>query len=734
MSPLCRAAAGVAFVTACFAPITLARAAAPEDSTITAVRESPLQRNADRTSVVGSRGQARSLPGSAHYLGPDVLPFQDQSFDNIGRLLMRLPGVYAIGEDGYGLRPNLGMRGVAPYRSAGLTIMEDGVLAAPAPYAAPGLPVFAGLGRTESIEVLKGSSQIPYGPQTAGGVINLPTLPTPDDLVAQARLSLGTYDAHTMHVDYGDSWKGVSWLLGTHQTRTDGFKALDGGGDTGFEHDDYLIKLAFATGLHADHYQNVLFKTGWFRTDARDSYLGLTDEDFAATPYRRYAASEQDRMKHEAGQLLLRHFIVLNDALDVTTSLYRNEVDMDWYLLESVNGENLSDVLSSPTAFADEYHVLTGDSTSADDALTVKANAHAYFSTGIESKLGAVFGTGGARHNLEVGLRYHEDEEDRLDRIDGYRMVGGGAMVLTSQGPDGGAGGSDNQVNQAKALAGFVRDRISGDKVSVTPGLRVEYVRTTQTSYAAGDAERSTATSVVENSTTALLPGIGVAYRATPDVLLLGGIHTGFTPPTPARGGDGDRAVQYEAGARAKNGGLEAAVIGFVNDRSWAGAASWERASGVEVSAGYEIHDPEYGVALTAAYTFTHAEYLGGDVALDYAGVFYSASDGDDVPYVPEHAATAALVLTTRKSYASVVANFASHMRTQPGSGDFVPSLTADDRFLLDIVTEYELIRHVRIFASVYNVIDDAYVASRFPYGAHPGAPRTFTAGLKLQL
>jgi hypothetical protein len=44
------------------------------------------------------------------------------------------------------------------------------------------------------------------------------------------------------------------------------------------------------------------------------------------------------------------------------------------------------------------------------------------------------------------------------------------------------------------------------------------------------------------------------------------------------------------------------------------------------------------------------------------------------------------------------------------------------------------LIAHVRIFASVYNLLDEVYIASRFPYGAHPGAPQMFTAGLKLSL
>ena len=75
---------------------------------------------------------------------------------DIQKILTAVPGVYMRTEEGYGLRPNISIRGTAIERSGKITIMEDGILVAPAPYTASSAYYFPTTARIHSVEVLKG--------------------------------------------------------------------------------------------------------------------------------------------------------------------------------------------------------------------------------------------------------------------------------------------------------------------------------------------------------------------------------------------------------------------------------------------------------------------------------------------------------------------------------------------------------------------------------------------------
>jgi Fe(3+) dicitrate transport protein len=237
-----------------------------------------------RESLTGGPGGIRDLPGSAHYVGVEQL--RTHADTDVMRVLREIPGVNIQEEDGYGLRPNIGLRGVGTERTEKVTVMEDGVLVAPAPYAAPAAYYFPTVGRMHGVEVRKGASQVKYGPYTTAGALNLLSTPIPSEFSGYAEGFVGENEARNVHLHVGNSYRNVGFLLETYQANVAGFKEifpLDDL-DTGFDKGDYLAKVRVNTNPTAPVYQALELKLS--RTDevSRETYLGLP----AATPAARW--------------------------------------------------------------------------------------------------------------------------------------------------------------------------------------------------------------------------------------------------------------------------------------------------------------------------------------------------------------------------------------------------------------------------------------------------------------
>ena len=188
--------------------------------------------------MLGSKFEAQNRTGSAYYISPKELG--KFGYTDINRMLKSVPGVNVYEEDGFGLRPNISLRGTKAERSERISLMEDGVLAAPAPYSAPAAYYFPNAGRMYAIEVLKGSSQVQYGPFTTGGAINMVSTPIPTKFSAKLNASYGSYNTLKTYASIGNSFKYTGFLVEYLRYQSDGFRKDEPNERTGFKRNDLL--------------------------------------------------------------------------------------------------------------------------------------------------------------------------------------------------------------------------------------------------------------------------------------------------------------------------------------------------------------------------------------------------------------------------------------------------------------------------------------------------------------
>lgn len=708
----------------------------------------------DRVTVVGQPIWRSNIPGAASYVSAEQL--QKQKYSDINRILRSISGVNIQEEDGFGLRPNIGLRGAGSERSSKINIMEDGILAAPAPYSAPAAYYFPNVSRMKSIEVRKGSSQIKYGPNTTGGALNLISTPIPTELSGNAEFSLGERNSNNLYANFGNRKERFGYLIEASQLGDDGFKELDGGGNTGYFIRDILGKFMVKSSPDASVYQRFELKIGYHTETSNETYLGLSRDDFNKNPFRRYAASQVDEMNTNHTQFLTRHVAILSKNVDLTTSLYRNDFTREWYKLNNLNTNvatintgSMSSILANPSANSTELSYLRG-ADSPDDALTVRNNNREYFSQGIESILGLNLNTGSAENQLELGFRLHQDEEDRFQFEDDYRMENG-EMILTTPGVP---GEQNNRIGSATALSVFVQDKIKFNRFTFTPGLRYENIWFTNEDFGRNDVDR-TGQNLRETNYTVnvFLPGFGTTYQATDDLSVIAGIHRGFSPPSPSSPieTESEKSVNYEFGFRYDVPRFQAEIIGFFNNYSNLLGSDLAAAGGSGTTAQFNAGEVEVvGLEITANtdlaslfgissvslpfnnnYTFTNATFQSSfDSGFKPWG---EVQQGDEIPFIPKHQFNSSLSIEAQKLITGLNASYQPAMRTTAGSGSIPDQLSTDSYFLLDFQSSYSLNSDLSIFANVRNLLDNEYIVSDRPAGVRPGLPRTIIGGISVQ-
>ena len=678
----------------------------------------------EEITIIGDAPAQKELAGSGAVIESKQLRLEVAT--DINQILKTVPGIYIREEEGFGLRPNIGIRGATAERSARILLLEDGVPIAPAPYAAPAAYYFPTLARMSSVEVLKGVSMLSHGPQSTGGALNLISTPLPTETGGSLRASLGSFGSSDTTVSYGIAGNELSALVEATQRHSDGFKSLDGdGSDTGFDIADYLVKLGWMGDT-----QQLLFKAQYSAETSNETYTGLSDRDFGANANRRYLMTALDQMDNHHASVSLRHFWQISDNVELSSEWYRNDFARDWYKLGNgatwIDRANAGDDLAAA--------ILHGDADVA--GLYYKHNNREYLAEGVR----LAFSWLTDQHTIELSSRWHDDRVDRWQPSDVYDQVNGELIFRESVSPS----GSNNRLEGATANALALTDAWQvSDRLRLDLALRRETVKSFSNRFA--DAARDDLSDSRRNRTQVTLPGIGAFYELTPSIAVLAGIHKGFSPLGAGAKPDEkpELSVNWEMGVR-YSGVVDADVIVFRSDFDNKaeicsvaspcsnGAEQGAFVTGEAVIQGVELSlSGEYELGLASvpvAVSFTQT-----DAEITSARGLSGVQNGDYLAAVPKTMAAirTGLVFATGTEVLAT-AKFTDALCIKAGCNRDNDALSQTDSYWsVDLALHHELSDSLSGFVKLENATDERAIVSRQPDGARPNKPQSLIAGFE---
>lgn len=687
-----------------------------------------------------------SVPGSFHVVDEEAL-IERRPF-SVREALNNVPGVNIVGEDAFVLAPNIGIRGLDPRRTSRTLLMEDGMPLFLAPYGDPSAHYSTPLQRVNRIEVVKGSGQILYGPQTIGGMINFVTKPVPTNgFAGSVQASAGNNNFTGLHLNagYGNEQGGI--MFDALQNKGDGIRD-----NHEFDVQEYTVKGQ----LNLTDRQTLIAKVGYYEEDSNISETGLGEIDYDRNKFQA-PSGKNDRFEHERKTLQLQHIFQFDDATKLSTQAYYADAYRSSF--RQANDPGRFDDNNDSTGITELERCPAGLNAATEANAEQCGGRHrprSYIYYGFEPRLDFQHNLFGLQSDAVVGFRYHQEDIKRRQ----FRGNDARAQSLSFL--------KDNAELVASAVADFREDiRIDVDAKSyyaqntfhagnwaLTPGVRVEDLKfKTTILQAEGDAGFATRT----NRQTEVLPGFGVAWNGITNTTVFAGVHKGFAPPRPDRDIDEltidntkpETSVNYELGLRStffKGVSFESTLFHtqlddiVINN----GAGSFINGGESEQS-GFEFAGR---VDFGTIYNTPHNIYLQGSYTNVFTAEFtkdgLNASDGimkgDRLPYAPRHIASVSIGYEHPIGLnARVGVDYVSRQEPdtfarvlQPvdaalsGLAGDIPAYT-----LLNMSVNFKPVgSKASYFLSGYNLADREYLASRVD-GMAVGRGRQVIAGIR---
>jgi Fe(3+) dicitrate transport protein len=442
-------------------------------------------------------------------------------------LLKKVSGINISGDMGISNRLNVGIRGSYPRRSVNILLLEDGTPIAPAPYLAPEAYYNPPSDRIDGIEIMKGADILTYGSNTMYGVINYITKKPSLKPTLGVNLTSGENGYHSQYITYGGTWDKIGAELQVLNKQFGGFQDNS-------QSSIFNTTAKIYTELNSN--SSVYLKFNYHKETSKASYSALTPYSYKISP-KQNPFDADDLNTKRYGIDLIYNFKASKHIL-LSTKGYVSQFQRDWWRQENV----LIKASTAKAYLGDEiynsrYSYLDGQTFGNDDYIRVgkisakkestRARNRTFRVAGIQQSLKYNYNAENFKMNFEASVKGHWESFNNFEmKNDSSRFARSGVI-------------DRDQFFQLAAYSGFLKNKFSIKRISLTPSLRYELVemyafdKLLISKMTGNDGSKYFGSQ--KNVYSSLIPGVSIGY----DILtkyenklnFYGGVYKGYTAP-----------------------------------------------------------------------------------------------------------------------------------------------------------------------------------------------------------
>lgn len=630
----------------------------------------------------GIKGEIKDIPGTVSVI--DAKQIQESGAQNIGQIINRVPGVNYLDEDGRGLKPNVGLRGLDPLRNRNLLVLMDGKFPIGMTYYGdPASYYMTPVQSVDRIEVIKGASPVLYGGYSVGGVVNMITKKGKYTPETKADVSYGSFNSLNAQLSTSGNNGKVNYMISGLYRQGDGFRDR-----SKFNVNDFTINL----GTTLDSTSEISLYLNGFSEDS-ETPGGLTQAQYDTDLTQSQHTSDHFYSKRFSTALSYKKTYKKYHVF--STSVYGNYFVRDWWI-----------AYKNPT-----------NSGAIRDIHAIGNVSDYNFTKDIFKK----------KNSLIIGVRIHSD------RLDNISIAGTDKESRTGT-------TTANDINTSFIYEGYIYDEFGITKnLTIAPGIRYTAINYKRNDFIKKRKDEINAEAFVYSG--------GLIYKLFEHSRIYATVSKGFQPPTlnsalsPGTIDAGvdlkpETSINYEAGFRTDPFSwisLNASVykMDFTNKVI--------SESGINKNAGGSYHrgiETELELGAWKGISF----FANG--TLQKATFTTGADSGKFLPNAPQQMAALgvrykfplenqSLIINVFNNY--VGKQYSDSKNTEEGSADgklgAVPTYN-----VMNATINYSR-KHWGVYVNINNLLDEKYFTLRWASwnGIIPSPGRNFMAGVQIK-